>query len=90
MTNAIAQDAVKAAAPELISALQAFQQFETDMGVDPAQWVVRYPGAKLKLLGTVALLLPQVVTGEVTALQAVVNTTTNGWIAKLQSLQTAT
>jgi hypothetical protein len=76
---------LKAAAPALIAALQAFQQFETDMG--PAtEWVQNYPGAKLKLLGELALQLPQLEIGEGTALETIINTTTSGWITKLKAL----
>lgn len=74
-----------AAAPSLIAALQAFKQFETDMG--PAtQWVVNYPGAKLKLLGALALQLPEIAIAEGSALETIVNTTADGWITKLQAL----
>jgi len=76
-----------AAAPSLISALQALQQFETDMGTDPLQWAAKFPGAKLKLLGTLALQLPTIATAEGAALENVINTTTNSWIAKLQAIK---
>jgi hypothetical protein len=75
-----------AAAPALINALQAIQQFETDLGPNPANWVVNLPGAKLKLLGTLALQLPTIATAEGAALNTVINTTTAGWITKLQAL----
>ena len=76
-----------AAAPSLISALQALQQFEADMGPDPLQWVAKYPGAKLKLLGTLALQLPTIATAEGGALENVINSTTSAWITKLQALK---
>lgn len=75
-----------AAAPSLIAALQALQQFETDLGPNPLQWVANYPGAKLKLLGTLALQLPAIATAEGGALEGLINTTTSGWITKLQEL----
>lgn len=75
-----------AAAPSLISAIQAIQQFETDIGTNIAQWPVTIPAAKLKLLGNLALLLPGLETSEVSALGTVINTTTSGWIAQLQAL----
>ena len=76
---------LKAAAPALIAAIQAFQQFETDMG--PAtSWMQNYPGAKLKLLGALALQVPQLEIAEGSALENLVNTTGNGWIQKLQAL----
>ena len=76
-----------AAAPSLISALQALQQFEADMGPNPLVWAANYPGAKLKLLGTLALQLPTIATAEGGALENVINTTTSGWITKLQALK---
>jgi hypothetical protein len=79
-----------AAAPSLIAALQAFQQFETDIGTNPAMWVANYPGAKLKLLGNLALVLPQIATSEGAALEGLVNTTIAGWISKLQQLSPKT
>jgi hypothetical protein len=75
-----------AAAPSLITALEALQQFETDMGPDPLAWVAKYPGAKLKLLGTLALQLPQIAAAEGGALETVINTTTSSWITKLKAL----
>lgn len=77
---------LQAAAPALIAALQALQQFEIDMGPNPLMWIAMYPGAKLKLLGALALQLPQVATAEGAALENVINTTTSGWITKLQAL----
>jgi hypothetical protein len=74
-----------AAAPSMIAALKAIQQFETDMG--PAtQWVANYPGAKLKLLGALTLLIPQVAIAEGGALETIINTTTSGWITKLEAI----
>lgn len=75
-----------AAAPSLISALQAIQQFETDIGPDPTKWVETVVPAKLKLLGALGLLLPGLEQSEVSALGTVINTTTSGWITKLQAL----
>jgi hypothetical protein len=73
----------------LIAALKAFQQFETDMG--PAtQWVLNYPGAKLKLLGSLALQLPALEVDEGSALENVINTTAGAWITKLQALTPVT
>lgn len=76
-----------AAAPALIVALQALQTFEADMGANPLAWVANYPGAKLKLLGALALQLPQIATAEGGALESLINTTTSGWITKLQALK---
>lgn len=74
-----------AAAPSLISALQAFQAFEADMGANPLLWGANYPGAKLKLLGELALQLPALATAEGSELESVITTTTSSWITKLQA-----
>ena len=74
-----------AAAPSLISALQAFQAFEADMGANPLLWVANYPGARLKLLGELALQLPALATAEGGELENVIATTTSSWITKLQA-----
>jgi hypothetical protein len=74
-----------AAAPSLISALQAFQAFEADMGANPLLWAANYPGAKLKLLGELALQLPALATAEGGELESVITATTSSWITKLQA-----
>lgn len=78
--------ALVAAAPSLIAVLQALQQFETDMGPNPLQWVANYPGAKLKLLGNVSLQLPALATAEGGALENLINQQTASWITQLQAL----
>jgi hypothetical protein len=75
-----------AAAPSLIAAIKAVQQFETDIGTDIAKWPITIPAAKLKLLGALGLLVPGLETSEVSALGTIINTTTSGWIAKLEAL----
>lgn len=76
-----------AAAPSLIAAIQAFNQFETDLGTDPAQWPLKLPAAKLKFLGTLGLQLQPLIGAEVIAGENVINATTASWIAKLQALK---
>lgn len=78
--------ALVAAAPSLIAAIQAIQQFENDIGPDPTKWVLTVEPAKLKLLGNLGLLVPGLEGAEVSALGTIINTTTSGWIAKLQAL----
>lgn len=78
--------ALVAAAPSLIAALQAIQQFNADMGTNPASWVANYPGASLKLVGTLQLELPALVTAEAGALQADINTKIGSAISSLQGL----
>lgn len=75
-----------AAAPSLISVLEAVNQFESDIGTDPAQWPVKVPAAKLKFLGTVGLQLQPLIGAEVLAGEAVINSVTASWITKLQAL----
>lgn len=77
---------LQAAAPSLIKALQAVQQFESDIGTNVAQWPITVPAAKFKLLGNLALLLPGLEGSEVGAAENVINTATSGWITKLQAL----
>lgn len=78
--------ALVAAAPSLIAALQAIQQFETDIGADPTKWLLTLEPAKLKLLGALGLLLPGLESSEVSVLGTIINTTTAGWITKLQAI----
>lgn len=75
-----------AAAPSLVTALEAFNQFETDIGTDPLQWAVKVPAAKLKFLGTLGLQLQPLIGAEVVAGESVINATTAGWITKLKAL----
>lgn len=75
-----------AAAPTLVLALQDVQQFFADMGSDPAKWALNFPGAQLKLVGALDLLLPQLATAEGGAVNAAVNSKLAGWITSLQQL----
>jgi hypothetical protein len=79
--------ALVAAAPVLVTVLQSMEQFVTDMGPDPTKWVLNYPGAKLKLIGTVGLQLPALATAEGAVAQAAANSLFGGWIKDLQALQ---
>lgn len=80
---------LKAAAPSLISAIDVFSQFETDMGTDPAQWVLRFEPAKLKALGALGLLVQPLIGAEVVAGESIINTTTAGWKTQLQAIAAA-
>lgn len=77
-----------AAAPSIINALKAVEQFSLDIGTDPAKWVVTVPGALTKLLGTLELQIPLVVSAEGGALQAAVTAKVNDLIAKLTAATT--
>jgi hypothetical protein len=72
------------AAPALIAALQALQTFITNLGTDPAQVAVKFPGALQVFLGTVEMQVPGLLTSELSALQADANTRIAAWIANLQ------
>ena len=75
-----------AAAPSLVSALQAVKQFLGDMGQDPAHWALNFPGAELKLIGQLDLLLPGLLTAEGTALNTAIGAKIDSAIAALQAL----
>lgn len=77
---------LKAAAPSLIAAIDIFSQFETDMGVDPLQWALKFEPAKLKALGALGLLLAPLIGAEVVAGENVINTAVAGWKTKLQAI----
>ena len=75
---------VAAAAPSLITVLQAVQTLITSVGNDPAQIAVKFPGALQVFLGTVEMQLPTLAQSEIGALQSAANTKIAGWIASLQ------
>jgi hypothetical protein len=75
---------VSAAIPEAIAVLKALQEFITNMGTDPAQLAIKFPGAVQVLIGTVEMQLPALASSELGALQTDVNTKIAGWIASLQ------
>jgi len=79
----------QAAIPSAIAILQALQTFTTNMGADPTQWGVKFPGALQVLLGSVELQGPAVAGAEAAALQAAANSKIASWIAALQAQQTA-
>ena len=87
MTASVGNQALAAAAPSLIAFFQAFQQFEADVGTNPATMAVNFIPAKIKFLGTVGLLLPQLETSEIGAVQGILTGITNGWVSQLQALQ---
>lgn len=79
-----------AAAPSLISALQAVKQFLADMGQDPTKWTLNFPGAELKLVGQLDLLLPGLLTAEGGAMETAIGAKIDSGIAALQKLSTPT
>jgi hypothetical protein len=76
---------VAAAAPSLIAILQALQSFLTNLGTDPAQVAVKFPGALQVFLGTVEMQLPAVAGAELGAVQTEANAKITALIAKLQA-----
>ena len=74
-----------AAAPSLIAVLQALQTFVANVGVDPVQMPVKFPGALSVLVGSIELQLPGLAEGELAALQGEVNSKISGLITKLQA-----
>lgn len=74
-----------AAVPSLVAVLKAMQTFITNLGTDPAQIPLKFPGAFQVFIGTVELQLPTLAAGEFAALQAEANAKINAWITSLQA-----
>ena len=77
---------VAAAAPSLIAAIQAIQQFFATIGTDPAQWPLKVVPAQTVLLGQLGRQLPALAQAEVGAGFTAADALMNGWIAKLKTL----
>lgn len=75
----------QAAAPSIILALQAVEQFSTDIGPDPTKWALTVPASFQKLLGSLELQIPVVVSAEGGALQTAVTAKVSDLIAKVKS-----
>lgn len=76
---------VVAAVPSLVTVLTALQTFIANLGTDPAQVPVKFPGALQVLLGSVELQLPVLAMAEFGALQADANAKIAAWITSLQA-----
>ena len=76
---------VAAAAPSLIAVLQAVEVFIANIGTDPAQIAIKFPGALTVLLGTIEMQLPGLAASELGALQAAANTKIGTWITSLKA-----
>lgn len=74
-----------AAVPSLILVLEALQTFIANLGTDPAQVPIKFPGAVQVLLGSVELQLPALASAELGSLQTDVNTKITSWIKSLQA-----
>ena len=75
--------ALVAIAPSLNAVLDAVNQFGVDIGPDPAKWAVTVLPAAQKLLSTVELQIPVVITAEGGQLQGLINTKVQELKAKL-------
>ena len=62
-----------AAIPTAVAALEALQQFFTNLGTDPLQVAAKFPGALQVFIGTVELQAPTLAGSELSALQSAVN-----------------
>ena len=77
----------QAAIPSVVAVLEAVQAFIANMGTDPMQWTVKFPGALVALQGAVMLQAPLLANAEGAAVSAQVNDVVAGWITKLQAAQ---
>ena len=75
---------VEAAVPSLVAVLQGVKTFVSNLGTDPAQVPLKFPGALAVFLGTVQLQFPALASAEFGALQTDVNGKIDSMIAKLQ------
>lgn len=71
--------------PSAVAVLQAVQAFITNLGTDPLQVAVKFPGAAQVFIGTVEMQLPVLAQSEFSALQNDVNTKIEAWITKLKA-----
>ena len=77
----------QAAIPSAVALLEAVQAFIKNMGTDPLQWTVKFPGALVALQGAVMLQAPLLANAEGAAVSAQANATVAGWISKLQAAE---
>lgn len=72
-----------AAEPALLAVLQSLQTFIANLGTDPLQVAVKFPGAVQVLLGNIELQLPVLAGSEFAALQGQVNAKLEAWVKQL-------
>lgn len=75
------------AIPTARGAIAAILAFDASMGNDPLQWVAKYPGSKLILIGTIINLTPGLAAAEGGALMSTVSTLLGGWDSTLAKIQ---
>jgi hypothetical protein len=85
MTDPVLSAAEIAAIPTAIAVLKALQQFNANMGIDPMQWALKFPGAFDILLGTIKLQVPSLAQAEGGAIIGEANTKISSWISSLQA-----
>lgn len=76
-----------AAIPTARAIIAALKAFDANMGNDPLQWVAKYPGSKLILVGTVVNLVPSLAAAEGGALMSTVGGLLDGWDGALAKIQ---
>jgi hypothetical protein len=76
-----------AAAPTLVAILQGVETFIANLGTDPAQIAVKFPGALAILLGTIEVQLPSLANSELGAVQSAANARITTWITSLQAIK---
>jgi len=77
----------QAALPSAVAVLQAVDAFIANMGTDPAQWQLKFPGALVTLQGAVMLEAPLLAQAEGGAVSGQATLAVGGWIKKLQALE---
>ncbi len=80
--------ALVAAVPSLVAILKAVLQFNGNMGPDPQQWALKFPGASQVLLGTISMQLPAIAIAEAGVVQNDINAKVNAYITSLEALTT--
>lgn len=74
-----------AAAPAIVSVLESLKVFVANLGTDPAQVAIKFPGALQVLLGSVELQLPALASAEFGAAQSAADAKIDAWIASLKA-----
>jgi hypothetical protein len=77
-----------AAVPSLLAVIAAIETLVANVGTDPAQFAIKWPGALNVFLGTVEMQLPALASSEIGAVQSVANAKLAAWATSLKALQT--
>lgn len=76
-----------AAVPSLLGVIAAIETLVANVGTDPAQIAVKWPGALNVFLGTVEMQLPALASSEIGAVQTIANAKLAAWATSLKALQ---